>query len=37
MATLERACWNEGIRRISLETHRDWQAAVTFYRSIGYA
>jgi GNAT superfamily N-acetyltransferase len=36
MATLERACWDAGIRRISLETHRNWTAAVAFYRSLGY-
>jgi GNAT superfamily N-acetyltransferase len=37
MATLERACWDAGIRRISLETHRDWRAAVALYRNLGYA
>lgn len=37
MATLENACWDAGIRQISLETHRDWTAAVAFYRRLGYS
>jgi len=36
MATLEQACWDADIRQVSLETHRNWTAAVTFYRSLGY-
>jgi GNAT superfamily N-acetyltransferase len=36
MANLEQACWDAGIRRISLETHRNWTAAVACYRSLGY-
>jgi ribosomal protein S18 acetylase RimI-like enzyme len=36
MTTLERACWEAGFRRVSLETHRNWEAAVAFYRSLGY-
>lgn len=37
MATLENACVQAGIRQISLETHRNWTAAVAFYRRLGYA
>lgn len=37
MLQLERACWDAGIRRISLETHGNWLAAVAFYRRLGYA
>lgn len=37
IATLERACWDAGIRQIGLETHRAWHAAVALYRSLGYA
>ena len=37
MANLERACWEAGIRRVVAETHANWQAAVAFYRRLGYA
>jgi ribosomal protein S18 acetylase RimI-like enzyme len=37
MATAEQACLEAGIRQISLETHRNWTAAVAFYRALGYA
>lgn len=34
---LELAAWNAGHREVQLETHANWQAAVAFYQSIGYA
>lgn len=34
---LETFCWHAGWREIRLETHRNWQAAVAFYRRSGYA
>lgn len=34
---LEAACWDAGHRRIGLETHAAWSAAVEFYRAMGYA
>lgn len=37
MAHLEQAAWNTGWREIRLETHANWEAAVAFYQSIGYA
>jgi GNAT superfamily N-acetyltransferase len=37
ISQLELAAWNAGHREIQLETHANWQAAVAFYQSIGYA
>jgi GNAT superfamily N-acetyltransferase len=37
MSRLESAAWDDGWREIELETHSNWQAAVAFYQSIGYA
>lgn len=37
ITTLEAACWDAGHRRIGLETHAAWSAAVEFYRAMGYA
>lgn len=34
---LEQAAWDAGWREIQLETHANWEAAVAFYQSIGYA
>ncbi|MCA9102660.1 MAG: GNAT family N-acetyltransferase, partial [Planctomycetales bacterium] len=36
MATLEHACWQRGQRRIHLETHTGWGAALRLYESLGY-
>jgi GNAT superfamily N-acetyltransferase len=36
MTALEQACWDAGYRRIDLETHVGWTAAVEFYRARGY-
>lgn len=36
LATLETACWDAGHRKIGLETHAAWTAAVEFYRTMGY-
>ena len=37
MSHLETAAWHAGHREIQLETHANWNAAVKFYQSIGYA
>jgi ribosomal protein S18 acetylase RimI-like enzyme len=37
MAHLETAAWDAGYREVWLETHVAWEAAVKFYRSLGYA
>ena len=37
MAHLEQAAWDVGWREMQLETHANWEAAVAFYQSIGYA
>ena len=37
MSHLETAAWDAGYREIQLETHANWNAAVAFYQSIGYA
>lgn len=34
--SLEVACWDAGYRRIGLESHAAWSAAVEFYRAMGY-
>ena len=36
MATLEAACWDEGVRQIWLETHTGWKEASRFYTALGY-
>jgi GNAT superfamily N-acetyltransferase len=36
IATLEACAWDEGYRRIWLETHVQWQSAVRLYESLGY-
>ena len=36
MDAVEQACWDAGHRRIDLETHAGWTAAVEFYRARGY-
>ena len=36
MATLERYCWDRGLREIRLETHREWTAALALYAALGY-
>ncbi len=33
---LEVVAWNAGYRRIDLETHATWQAAVAMYECLGY-
>ncbi|HEX4412986.1 MAG TPA: GNAT family N-acetyltransferase [Lacipirellulaceae bacterium] len=37
ISRLELAAWNAGHREVQLETHANWNAAVAFYQSIGYA
>lgn len=34
--TVERYCWDRAWRELRLETHRNWTAAVQFYRRHGY-
>ena len=36
VTTLEAACWQAGHRKVAVETHAAWSAAVAFYRSLGY-
>ncbi len=36
MASLEAACWNDGHRELSLQTHESWSDATAFYRELGY-
>jgi len=37
MSHLERAAWDSGWREVQIETHAGWEAAVSFYQSMGYA
>lgn len=36
LATLERAAWEAGERRVTLETHTSWTDAVRLYEQAGY-
>jgi ribosomal protein S18 acetylase RimI-like enzyme len=36
MAHLETAAWDAGFQEVWLETHTAWDAAVKFYRQLGY-
>lgn len=36
LRTAERYCWDQDWRELRLETHRNWTAAVQFYREHGY-
>jgi GNAT superfamily N-acetyltransferase len=36
VCTAERHCWEQGWRRLRLETHRGWTAAVEFYARLGF-
>ena len=36
LATLEAAAWDQGHRRLWLETHAGWQNALRLYRALGY-
>jgi GNAT superfamily N-acetyltransferase len=37
LRNLERAVWDAGLREVQAETHSNWEAAVAFYQSIGFA
>ena len=37
MTALEMACWEQGLRQVSLETHIAWTAANRFYETLGYS
>ena len=34
--TAEFACWQWGVRRIELTTHRDWKPAIALYSKLGF-
>jgi GNAT superfamily N-acetyltransferase len=36
MTHLEDVCWQQGYRKIHLETHAHWDAAVQFYHALGF-
>ncbi len=36
LAELEQLCWRKGMRKVLLETHDNWLAALSFYEKRGY-
>jgi GNAT superfamily N-acetyltransferase len=36
LAELEQQCWQDGMRKVLLETHDGWHAALSFYEEHGY-